>query len=109
MFSTLAAMLACYGTIALVGILSIMGISLVVNPVVQASSISILALLAALLIVLHLKRARSLGPALVAIAGAAVILWVMWGTYNWMLELGGFVAILCAAYWDWRLCKSCAV
>lgn len=107
--STLIAMLSCYGTIALVGILSLLGIALAVNPTAQASVSSFFAILAAVVILFNARGRRWHGPSLLGAAGACLVLWVMWGNYNWLIELTGFAALIGATYWDWRVCKSCVV
>jgi hypothetical protein len=56
--STLVAMLSCYGTIVLVGILSLLGITLVVNPTAQAGVISFFAILAAAVILFNARGCR---------------------------------------------------
>lgn len=107
--STLAAILTCYGTIALIGILSLLGITLAVNPTAQAGVTSFFAILAAVVILFSARLHRVYGPSLVGAAGAGLVLWVMWGNYNWLVELTGFAALIGATYWDWRARKSCTV
>ena len=104
--SVLAAMLACYGTIALVAILSLLGVTLAVDPVAQAGLISIFAVVAAVVILLSAARLRRFGPALLAVAGTGLILWAMWGHYNWLVELTGFTALIGSTFWDWRIRKA---
>ena len=100
--STVTAMLACYGTIAAIGLMAALGIAISVNAGVQAGVITLFAILAAVIIVVNGVQKRYLGPPLLALTGTGIICWVMWGRYNWMLELVGFLALLGAAYWDWR-------
>ena len=105
--STLGAMLTCYGTVALVGILSLLGVTLVVNAAAQAGVISVFAILAAVVILFSAAQHRRFGPSLLAVAGAGLILWVMWGYYNRLVELIGFAALVGSTYWDWRVRESC--
>lgn len=108
--SVLAAMLSCYGTIALVAILALLGVTLAVHEGAVAGLISIFAVVAAGVILWSAARLRKFGPALLAVAGAGLILWAMWGHYNWLVELSGFVALIGSTFWDWRMRKDmCAV
>jgi arsenite methyltransferase len=104
--SAMAAMLACYGTMALVGILALLGISIAVNPVAMAGAISAFALFAVLVILVSAKRVSHYGPSVLAIAGAGFILWAMWKNYHWLTELVGFALIVCGTWWDWRMRKE---
>ena len=99
-------MLACYGTIALVAILSLLGVTLAVDHVALAGLISVFAVVAAVVILLSAVRLRKFGPAFLAVAGAGLILWAMWGHYNWLVELTGFIALIGSTFWDWRIRKA---
>jgi hypothetical protein len=41
-----------------------------------------------------------------ATVGAALVLWVMFGSFNRVLEIAGFTALVAATVWDWRAKKS---
>jgi hypothetical protein len=41
-----------------------------------------------------------------AVVGAAMVLWVMFGSFNRALEIAGFAALVAATVWDWRAKKS---
>lgn len=94
---------ACYGTLVVVGALSLLGVSLSINTGLWAGAIVLFAVLAAAGVALGYRRHHRAGPLVAAVAGAALIAWVMFGSFDRLLEVGGFVALVAAAIWDWRL------
>lgn len=97
------ALIACYGTLALVVVLSFLGISLNLHDGVWAMAIALFTLLAVASIALGWRRHGRLAPAALAIAGGALILWAMFGQYSLTTEVAGFAALMAGAAWDWRL------
>jgi hypothetical protein len=99
------AIAACYGTFALIGALSLMGITLAPQVGAWAGAISLLALLAAVSVLLAtgtiVRRPAHDRP-----LGAALVLSVMLVRYDWLMELAGFAALVVAGVWDWRLQRA---
>src|SRR5215468_1110995 len=104
--ATAAAVLSCYGTTVLVGLLSLLGVTLALDPDVWATAISVFATLATAAIAMSDRRRRSAGPTMVAAAGLVFILWAMQGTSNSGVELAGFVLLTAATLWDRRAGRS---
>lgn len=100
--ATVLAILSCYGTTALIGLLSLLGVSLALNEGIWAGAISVFAALAAIAIAVSYRRHRVIGPTVVAALGFVLILWTMYGSYSRVIELAGFVLLIAAALWDWR-------
>ncbi len=101
--ATVLSIVACYGTLLVVGALSLLGISLAVHTGVWAGAISLFAVLAVVGIALGYKRHRTAAPLVLCVIGAGLIVWVMFGSYSRILELIGFAILIAAATWDWRL------
>ena len=99
--ATALAILACYGTTVLIGLLSLLGVTLAINEGVWAGVI-VFAALATAAIAMSYRRHRVIGPTVVAALGLGLILWVMFGSYSRVIELVGFVLLIAAALWDWR-------
>ncbi len=99
---TVLAILACYGTLAVIGALSLMGISLAVNEGVWAGAIVLFALVAFAGIVLGWRGHRVVGPLLLGVVGAGLVVYAMGVSYSRIVEIAGFVALVVAALWDWR-------
>jgi hypothetical protein len=92
--------LTCYGTLALVTILGLIGIQLDIHEGIWATVIVVLAWAAAIGIGLEFRRIRANGPLVVAILGAALITVVMFITYSRIVEIIGFLLILSAVFWN---------
>ena len=101
--ATLLSIIACYGTLLLVALLSILGISVTVHTGARAATITLFAAVAALAIAANYRRHRVAAPLLLSLAGVAIIAWVMFGSYNRIVELTGFAALIAAAVWDRRV------
>ncbi len=103
---TVLAIAACYGTLATVSVLSLLGVTLVINPGVWAGAISLFAVLALFGVLLSYRQHRVRGPLTIAALGAGLILWAMFGSYSRIVELIGFAGLITGSIWDWRL-KKC--
>jgi rhodanese-related sulfurtransferase len=96
------ALLSCYGTTLLIGLLSLLGVSVAINERAWAGAISVFAGLAAILIAVSGWKRRISGPALVGIIGLAFILWAMYGAYSRLVEVFGFALLVAATLWELR-------
>ena len=96
-------LVACYGTLAVIGLLGALGIAIALDEALWAGVIVAFAGLAFVGLSLGLARHRRPWPVLVGAAGAAAIGYVMYGHYDRVIELAGFVLLCLAAIWDWRL------
>jgi hypothetical protein len=105
-FATVLALAACYGTLAVVGILSLLGATLAPHDGAWAGAISLFAVLAFIGTVLGYRKHGGVGPAVTGLLGAALIVGVMFGPYSFVAELGGFALLIVAAWWDWKLKRS---
>ncbi len=103
---TILAVLACYGTLATVAVLSLMGITLAINEGIWAGAIVVFALLALTGLVLSWRHHRALSPLLLGVAGAGMIVFTMTVSYNQPIEIAGFVLLVLAAFLDWRAKQS---
>jgi arsenite methyltransferase len=104
--ATLLAIASCYGTAALVGALALLGVTLPIHEGAWAGIVIFFGVLAAAGVALGYRDHSIPGPPLLALAGAALIAWVMLADYNRIAELTGFAALAIAAIWNWRLKKK---
>jgi rhodanese-related sulfurtransferase len=100
--ATALAVLSCYGTTVLIGMLSLLGVSLALDEGVWAGAISVFAALATIAIAVSYRRHRTIGPTVVAAIGLGLILWAIYDSYSRVIELTGFVLLIVATLWDWR-------
>ena len=105
--SLTAALLACYGTLALVGLLSVLGISMAINAATWAGVIVAFAGLTAFGIALGMPLHRRPAPFVLALPGFALIAWAMLGRYGRTSEIIGFATLAVATAWDWRARRKC--
>lgn len=109
MLALLLAVLACYGTLALIAALSLLGITLVVHEGAWAAAIVSFSLLAAAVVGLGMRRHRSVGPLVPALAGAGLIIYVMFSSYSRVIEIAGFALLGLATFWDFRLRRAVSI
>jgi hypothetical protein len=105
--ATVISILACYGTLAFVSLLSLFGLSLNIQEGAWAGVITLFAWLAFIGVAINFRRYRALGPLLIGAAGAVLITWVMYVSFNRILEIAGFAGLITAILWERRL-KKCA-
>ncbi len=109
-FTGLAAtlsILACYGTLAFVMIMSIFGVAVKIHGGVWAGVITLFAWLVVLSIAMNYRYLHANGPLILAVVGAAIITVVMFVTFNRFLEITGFAALIASSLWERRV-KRCA-
>ena len=104
--ATALAIFSCYGTTVLIGLLSLLGISVAVDKRAWAGAIGVFSLLAAIAIAVSYRRHRVIGPPISAAIGFALILWVMYSSYSSVIEILGFAFLVAATLWDWRARSS---
>lgn len=98
-------LVACYGTLALVLLLSAAGITLNVHEGAWATAIVVFAWIAVLAIGVNIPRYRSFAPFILADVGALLVSWVMFVNYSRGLEILGFAMLVVAALRDRYLRK----
>ena len=103
--TSLLAVLACYGTLAVVGLLSVIGISIQLDEGLLVRLISGLLIFALLGMGYSYRMHRHPGPLLLSVTFAALLLWVFYGSYSKPLELTGFAFLVVASVRDFRAKK----
>jgi arsenite methyltransferase len=97
-----AALIACYGTMGLIGILALLGIGLAVDEGIWAMAIAGAAVLAAIATGFNLRRHGQPWPLVLAVVGAAIIVYVMFVSYSMIVEAIGFAVLIAAVGLDLR-------
>jgi hypothetical protein len=101
--SLAAAVLACYGTLAALSLLSVAGVQLAVNETMWAGAVVLGAALAALAVAARAWRHHgSRLAAALALAGAAIVAYTQLASYSLGLELAGFGLLAAAVALDLR-------
>lgn len=103
--TSLLAVTTCYGTLAAVTLLSLIGVSVDFDEATLLKLITGLLILALLGMVYSWCIHRHPGPLLLSLGAAALLLWVFYGSYSKSLELTGFALLVVASVCDFRAKK----
>ncbi|WP_148252976.1 MerC family mercury resistance protein [Aidingimonas lacisalsi] len=98
--SLILALLSCYGTLATVAILPLLGLGLTIDEGIWATSIVIFSFLTLLAITAGIRRHHTVWPLLVGIGGTVILLYTLFVDYQPLIELGGFILLIIATGWD---------
>lgn len=101
--ATVLSLAACYGTLAIIAILGVLGFTIALDERLWAGAIVAFATLAFAGLGLGVRRHGRPWPILIGGAGLATVAYVMYGQYNQLLEVAGFAMLCGATFWDWRL------
>jgi len=97
------AFLACNGGILLIAALSALGISISINPHLQAALISLFSLVALLLVFRDFRDHRGIGPLILAALASAILIGTMYIHFDKLVESLGLLALFAATLWSWWL------
>lgn len=100
------AFIACNGLILTTALLAIFGITLGINPHIQAILINLFAILTSVLIYKGFTQHHKIGPLLLAGIGALVIILTMYISYSKFIESAGLLALMVAAGWNWYVVRQ---
>ena len=96
---------ACNGTLILVAVFSAIGISISINPHLQAAAIALFAVVTLLLVFRDFKKHQNLGPLILAAVGSATLVGMMYIHFNKVVESIGLLGLFIAAIWSWQLSR----
>ena len=96
------ALLACYGTLGLVALLSALGVGLAVDEGIWAGAILLFAWLACAVIALGIRKHGSFVPLIIGVAGSSLLTYTMLLDYRVAIEIAGFVLLAAATVYDYR-------
>jgi hypothetical protein len=102
MFAVLA-FISCNGTIVLIAVFSAIGISVSINPHLQAAAISLFAIATLALVFKDYRQHRAPGPPILAGIAAAILIGTMYIHFNKVVESVGLLALFAAALWGWQV------
>ena len=100
------ALLSCYGTLAVLALLSMLGITLAIREDIWLGIIMLFVTLSACIVALGVKQHHAIGPLVPAVIGVVLIAYVMFHTYYLVLEICGFILLGIAVLWDYRLRRA---
>ena len=101
----ISAFIACNGLFILVAVLGTMGITLAINPHVQAAAISLFALVTLIMVFISYRKNKTRGPLILCIFGAVIVIGTMYIHYDKIIESVGLLLLFSSALWSWRTSK----
>jgi arsenite methyltransferase len=100
--ATAFSLIACYGTLAAVALLGVLGVTISLNESIWAGAIVLFAGLAFVALVIRWRSHRRSAPVLLAGIGLLLIAYTMLVSYERTIELVGFVFLCAGTVVDWR-------
>jgi len=104
--ATVLSLVACYGTLAAIGLLGALGISIALDEAVWAGAILVFAWLALLALLLRQRRHGRPWPIVLAAIGVVLITFTMTMTYERAIEFAGFAFLCAGTFMDWRAARG---
>ncbi len=105
--AAILAFIACNGLFVIVAILSLFGITIAINPHIQAAAISLFAVLTLGFVFLGYREHHVAGPMILSVCGAVLIVGTMYIYFSKIVESLGLLALITSAVWSWRASKAC--
>ena len=99
------AFIACNGLFILIAVFAALGITLVINPHVQAVTISLFALTTLAMVFIAYRKNKIRGPLILCAIGALIVIGAMYIHYDKIIESIGLLALFTSALWSWRASK----
>lgn len=100
------AFIACNGLVILIAALSFIGVSISINPHIQAAAISLLSLVTLGLVFRGFKKNRMIGPLILALAATVTLIASMYIYFNKIIESVGLLALFASALWSWQISRA---
>lgn len=101
--ATALSLVACYGTLAAIALLGVLGVTIALNEAVWAGAIVLFAGLAFAALLIRWRRHRRTVPVLLAGIGFPLIAFILLISYERIIELVGFVFLGAGTLVDWRI------
>lgn len=100
------AFIACNGLVILLAVLSAIGVSVSINPHIQAAAISFFAIVTFALVFKEFKKNRTIGPLILAAAATVTLIGTMYIHFNKIIESVGLLALFASALWSWQVSRA---
>lgn len=97
------ALAACYGALAALALLAVLGVTLTLHEGVWAGAITLFAALTAAAVAAGYRRHGSAAPLGLAVIGFGFIAYAMFVSYTAAVEIAGFTLLAAAVGWDYAL------
>lgn len=102
MVATALSLLTCYGTLAAVALLGVLGVTIALNQAVWAGAIIVFAGLTFMALLFRRRKHGRLAPAALSGIGVLLISFTMLISYAQIVELVGFFFLCAGTLLDWH-------
>jgi len=100
------AFIACNGLVIMIAAFSLIGISISINPHIQAAAISLFAVVTLGLVFNGFKKNRRIGPLILATVATVTLIGTMYIHFNKIIESLGLLALFASALWSWQINRT---
>jgi hypothetical protein len=97
------AFIACNGLVIMIATFSLVGVSISINPHIQAAAISLFAVVTLGLVFNGFRNNRKIGPLILATVAAVTLIVTMYIHFNKIIESLGLLALFAATLWSWQI------
>jgi len=104
--ASMFAVVACYGTLASVALLSLVGVSVEIDEGLMINIVTLLLIVALSGMVYSWRLHRNILPLLLGLLATFILFWVFYGSYSKVLEILGFVLLIIASIVNFRSKKK---
>ena len=98
--------IACNGLLIMIAAFSLVGVSISINPHIQAAAISLFSVVTLSLVFNGFSKNRRIGPLILAAIASVILIGSMYIHFNKIIESLGLLALFAAALWSWQINRT---
>jgi len=98
--------IACNGLVVLIAAFSLVGVSISINPNIQAAAISLFSVVTLGLVFNGFSKHRRIGPLILAAVASVTLIGSMYIHFNKIIESLGLLALFASALWSWQVNRT---
>ncbi len=100
------AFIACNGLVIMIAALSLIGVSISINPHLQAAAISLFSVVTLSLVFIGFRKNRRIGPFILATIATVTLIGTMYIHFNKIIESLGLLALFVSTLWSWQINRT---
>ena len=100
------AFIACNGLVIMIAAFSLIGVSISINPHIQAAAISLFAVVTLGLVFNGFKNNRRIGPLILATVATVTLIGTMYIHFNKIIESLGLLVLFASTLWSWQINRT---
>jgi hypothetical protein len=100
------AFIACNGLVIMIAGFSVIGVSISINPHIQAAAISLFSVVTLSLVFNGFTKNRRIGPLILATAATVTLIGTLYIHFNKIIESLGLLALFASVLWSWQINRT---